>query len=113
STAAEAALKASDEGISTFEAAIARDKADLDRMKSELDRAESLYKEQLMAKQDFDLKKFGYAAQVAAVKESETRISQAKAQREQTPASLASARRGGAPARGQPPPRPDPPAAPP
>jgi HlyD family secretion protein len=62
-------------------------------MKAELDRAESLYKEQLMAKQDFDLKKFSYAAQVAAVKESETRISQAKAQREQTAASLASAQR--------------------
>jgi HlyD family secretion protein len=93
SNAAEAGLKAADEGISTFQAAIARDRADLDRMKSELDRAESLYKEQLMAKQDFDLKKFTYAAQVAAVRESETRISQARAQREQTAATLASAQR--------------------
>jgi HlyD family secretion protein len=89
SSAAEAGLKASDEGIATLQAAIDRDKADLDRMKSELDRAESLYKEKLMAKQDFDLKRFTYTAQQAAVKESETRLSQARAQREQTNAQLA------------------------
>src|SRR5262249_16759655 len=93
SSASEAALKAADENLNTMQAAIARDKADLDRMKAELDRAESLYKEQLMAKQDFDLKKFTYAAQVAAVRESETRVTQARAQREQTAASLASAQK--------------------
>jgi HlyD family secretion protein len=93
SNAAEAGLKAADEGISTLKAAIDHDKADLDRMKADLDRAESLYKEQLMAKQDFELKKFTYAAQMAAVKESETRLTQARAQREQTAAQLNSTQR--------------------
>jgi HlyD family secretion protein len=93
SNASEAGLKASDENISTMQAAIDKDRADLARMKAELDRAESLYKEQLMAKQDFDLKKFSYQAQEAAVKESATRITQARAQREQTAAQLASAQK--------------------
>ena len=40
-----------------MQAAIDKDKADLARMKAELDRAEALFKEQLMAKQDFELQK--------------------------------------------------------
>ena len=55
SNAAEAGLKAADENINTMQAAIDHDKADLARMKADLDRAEALYKEQLMAKQDFEL----------------------------------------------------------
>ena len=93
SSAAEAALKASDENLNTMQAAIDKDKADLERMKADLDRAEALYKEQLMAKQDFELKKFSYQAQQAAVKESETRLVQARAQREQQAASLTSTQR--------------------
>lgn len=93
SNASEAAVKAADENINTMQAAIDKDRADLARMKAELDRAESLYKEQLMAKQDFDLKKFTYQAQEAAVKESVTRLVSARAQREQTAASLASAQK--------------------
>ncbi len=77
----------------TMQAQIDHDKADLARMKADLDRAEALFKEQLMARQDFELKKFTYEAQVAAVKESETRLVQARAQREQTAAQLASAQR--------------------
>jgi len=93
SNAAEAALKAADENIATMQAAIDHDKADLARMKADLDRAEELYKEQLMAKQDFELKKFTYEAQVSAVRESETRLTGARAAREQTAAQLASAQK--------------------
>ena len=93
STAAEASLKAADENIHTMAASIERDKADLARMKSDLDRAESLFKEQLMARQDFDSRKFAYEAQVAAVRASETRLTQARAQREQQAAQLASSQR--------------------
>ena len=93
SNAAEAGLKASDENLNTMQAQIDHDKADLARMKADLDRAEALYKEQLMARQDFELKKFTYEAQVSAVKESETRLVGAKAQREQTAAQLASTQR--------------------
>jgi HlyD family secretion protein len=90
SSSAEAGVKAADENISTMLAALDHDKADLQRMKADLDRAEALYKEQLMAKQDYELKKYTYEAQVAALKESEARITQARAQREQQAASLKS-----------------------
>ena len=62
-------------------------------MKTDLDRAESLYKEQLMAKQDYELKQATYTAQLATVRESEARITQARAQREQQAASLTSMQR--------------------
>jgi HlyD family secretion protein len=93
STATEAGLKAADENTNTLIASIERDKADLARMKADLDRAESLFKEKLMAKQDFDARKFAYEAQVAGVRASETRVTQAKAQREQVAAQLASSQR--------------------
>jgi len=93
SSASEAGLKAADENLITMQAAIDHDKADLDRMKADLDRAEALYKEQLMAKQDFELKKFSYQAQQSAVKESEARLTQARAQREQQAAQLTSMQR--------------------
>jgi HlyD family secretion protein len=90
STASEAGLKAADENVATLQSALARDRADLDRMKAELDRAQSLFNEQLLAKQELDLKRFTYEAQNAAIKQSENRVSQARAQREQTAAQLAS-----------------------
>src|SRR5581483_10859018 len=68
-------------------------KADLDRMKSDFDRADSLYKDNLLARQDYELKKATYQAQIASVREAETRLVQARAQREQTAAQLASAQR--------------------
>ena len=100
SSAAEASLKAADENLATMKAAIDKDEADLARMKADLDRAESLYKEQLMAKQDFELKKYSFQAQAAAVKESEARLTQARAQREQQAAQLMSAQKHIAQARG-------------
>ena len=93
SSAAEAAVKAADDNITTMLAALEHDKADLERMKADMDRANALYKENLMAKQDFELKKFTYDAQVAAIQESEARITQARAQREQQAASLKSAQK--------------------
>jgi HlyD family secretion protein len=93
SGAAEAGVQAADENLATMQATIDHDKADLARMKADLDRAEALYKEQLMAKQDFEVKKFTYQAQEAAVKESETRLTGARASRQQTAAQLNSAQR--------------------
>ena len=93
SAAAEAALKAADENNRTLEAGIEKDKADLERMKADFDRSQSLYEEHLLAKQDFEMKKYTYQAQVAAVHESELRLVQAKAQREQQAANLASAQK--------------------
>ncbi len=93
SSAAEAGVQAADDNIRTMEATLDHDKADLDRMKSDMDRADALYKEQLLAKQDFELKKFTYEAQVAALQESQARITQARAQRAQQAASLAGAQK--------------------
>jgi HlyD family secretion protein len=93
SSASEAGLKAADENLKTMQAAIDKDKADLARMKADVDRAESLFKEQLMAKQDFELKQASYQAQLATVRESEARLTQARAQREQQAATLTSMQR--------------------
>jgi len=92
-TAAEAGLKAADDNIQTMQAALDHDKADLERMKAEYERSELLFKEKLLAKQDFDLKRYTYEAQVAAIRQSETRLTQARATRDQTAAQLNSARR--------------------
>jgi len=74
-------------------AALEHDKADLDRMKADYQRAEQLYNEKLGAKQDYEMKKYTYDAQVAALAESQARLVQAQAQREQTAAQLAAAQR--------------------
>jgi HlyD family secretion protein len=93
SAAAEASLRAADDNIKTMQAALDHDKSDLDRMKAEYDRSELLFKEKLLAKQDFDLKRYTYEAQVAAIRESETRLTQANATREQMVAQLKSAQK--------------------
>jgi HlyD family secretion protein len=92
-TASEAGLKAADENIHTMEAGLEHDKADLDRMKADYDRAQELFNEKLLARQDFELKKFTYEAQKAQITQSEARIVQARAQREQNAAQLSSTQR--------------------
>jgi HlyD family secretion protein len=94
SSAAEAGLQSADENIKTMQAALEKDKADLDRMKADFDRSQELFNEKLLAKQDFELKKFSYEAQVAAIRESEARVSQARVQRQQYAAQLTQAQRG-------------------
>ncbi len=93
SAASEAGLKAADEQMRTMQAQIDKDKADLEHTKAEFDRSESLYKEHLLAKQDFELKKFAFEAQQATVRQSEMRLVQSRAQREQSLAMLASAQK--------------------
>jgi HlyD family secretion protein len=93
SNASEAAVKAADDNIRTMQAMIDKDKSDLDRAKAEYDRSQSLYNEHLLAKQDFDLRRYTYEAQLSTVKQSEMRLIQARAQREQTVAQLASSQK--------------------
>ena len=78
SAASEAAVEAADENIKTMQAAVEHDKADLDRMKADYQRAEQLFNEKLGAKQDFEMKKYVYDAQVAAIAESQARVVQAQ-----------------------------------
>jgi HlyD family secretion protein len=92
-TAAAAGLKAADDNIRTMQAALDHDRADLERMKAEYDRSELLFKEKLLAKQDFDLKRYTYEAQVAAIRQSETRLTQARSSRDQAAAQVNSYQR--------------------
>jgi HlyD family secretion protein len=93
SNAAEASLKVGDENLRTYQAIIDHSQADLEHAKLDFDRAKELYKDQLLAKQDFDTKKAAYDGAVAALLEQQTRLAQANSQREQQAAQLASAQR--------------------
>ncbi len=93
SAASEAGLRASDENITTAQATVERTRADLERMRIDYERANELYTNKLVARQDFDQKKSLYDAQVAAVREAEARVSQARAQRAQLLAQLNSSQR--------------------
>jgi HlyD family secretion protein len=93
SNAAEAGLKTADEALHTQQAVIDHAQSDLDHAKLDYDRAKELFKDQLLAKQDFDAKKATYDAAVAALNEQQTRLVQARSSREQTAAQLASAQR--------------------
>jgi HlyD family secretion protein len=64
----------------TAEANIAQAKADLEQKKFDFDRAQELYKEQLIAKQDFDAKKSAYDVSAATVDQRVAALAQAKAQ---------------------------------
>ena len=93
SNAAEATVNAADEAIKMAQAGIDQSKADLDRAKADYDRSEAEFKEQLLAKQEFDLKKYTYEAQKAAIQQTQMRLAQAKAQREQAAAALSSSQK--------------------
>ena len=93
SSAAESAVKSADQNISTMQASLEKDKSDLDHAKADYDRSQALYNEHLLAKQDFDLKKFAYEAQQATVRQSEMRLIQSRAMRDQTVAQLTSAQK--------------------
>ena len=93
SSASEAGVKAADENIRTMQAMIDKDKSDLERAKAEYDRSQALFNEHLLAKQDFDMRKYAYEAQLSTVKQSEMRLTQARAQREQTVAQLAASQK--------------------
>src|SRR5580692_435217 len=64
----------------TAEANLAHAQADLEQKKLDWDRAQALYKDGIMAKQDFDGKKAAYDLDVASVAQSVAQLNQAKAQ---------------------------------
>lgn len=64
----------------TAEANLAEAKADLEQKQLDFQRYQQLYKEQLVAKQDFDAKKALYDVDVATVQQREAALAQAKAQ---------------------------------
>jgi HlyD family secretion protein len=85
--AQQAAIASSKTDISSYIAAentadanIAQAKADLEQKKLDFDRAQALYKEQLIAKQDFDAKQAAYDVSAATLDQRVAALAQAKAQ---------------------------------
>src|SRR5271165_5797818 len=64
----------------TAEANVEHAKADLEQKKLDWDRAQALFKDGIMAKQDFDAKKAAYDLDVASVSQAIAGLNQAKAQ---------------------------------
>ncbi len=64
----------------TAEANVEHAKADLEQKKLDWDRAQGLYKEGILAKQDYDAKKAAYDTDVATVDQAVAQVNQAKAQ---------------------------------
>jgi HlyD family secretion protein len=93
SSAAEAGVKVQDDTIKTAAASLDRFKSELERSKLNLDRAAELWREKLIARQEYDQKKADYDSAEAGVRENAARLSQMEAQRAQIAAQLSAAQR--------------------
>jgi len=93
SAASEAGLKAQDDTIKTQIATLERYKNEENRAKEFLDRYEQMWKEKLVAKQDYDTRKADFDSAAASVRENEARVAQMQSQRAQTLAQLSSAQK--------------------
>lgn len=91
--ASEAALKVQDQAIATARATVDRSKSDLDLQRSNFDRYEQLYKNQLIARQEYEQARASLNAAEAGAKESAARVAQVEAQRAQMVAQLSSVQR--------------------
>ena len=76
-------------GLNTAKADLKRAEADNERAKLDYDRAEGLYKQQLIAKADYDAKKAAYDTAAAGLVQAQARIAQAKAQYESSTGHIA------------------------
>jgi HlyD family secretion protein len=80
--AAQTDAVASDAGMRTSEADLQRARADFDRNKADWDRAQSLFKDGLIAKSDFDSRRNAWATADSGLVQAQARLAQAKAQKE-------------------------------
>lgn len=77
---AETDTAASAAGVKTAEANLVKANSEAERAKFDYDRADGLYKSQLIAKQDFDVKKAAWDSTQAGVGQAKAQLAQAKAQ---------------------------------
>lgn len=91
--AAESGLKAADDNLVTMQAAIDRARSDLERASLDFKRAQELFNAKVMSKQDYDQRKAVFESQQATVREAESRLVQARAQRQQTASQLTASQR--------------------
>ncbi len=78
--AAQTDAMAADAALKTSQADLQRAQADYDRNKLDWDRAQSLYKDGLIAKSDFDSRKNAWATADAGLVQARAKVAQAKAQ---------------------------------
>ncbi len=86
--AADAGMKAASANYDSAVATLAQRQSDLDKAKLDWDRYQSLYKEQLIAKQDYDASKATYDSAVAGLKASQAQVEQLRAARAQASSML-------------------------
>jgi HlyD family secretion protein len=80
--AAETDAIAADAALKTADADLRRAKADYERNKMDWDRAQSLYKDGLIAKSDFDSRQNAWATADSGLVQAQARVAQAKAQKD-------------------------------
>jgi HlyD family secretion protein len=80
--AAETDALAADAALKTSQADLLRAQADYDRNKLDWDRAQSLFKDGLISRSDFDSRKNAWATADAGLVQAQARVAQAKAQKD-------------------------------
>src|ERR1700752_1077209 len=80
--AAETDAIAADAGFKTAQADLLRAQADYDRNKLDWDRAQSLFKDGLISKSDFDSRKNAWSTADSGLVQAQARVTQAKAQKD-------------------------------
>ena len=86
--AAESGMNAASASYDSAVATLAQRQADLDKAKLDWQRYQQLYKEQLIAKQDYDASKATYDGAIAAFNAVQAQVAQTRAAREQAHSSL-------------------------
>src|SRR5580693_8543064 len=90
--AAQTDALASDAALKTSQADSLRAQADYDRNKLDWDRAQSLFKDGLISKSDFDSRKNAWATADAGLTQAQARVAQAKAQQDSAERHVAQAK---------------------
>lgn len=90
--AAQTDSVAAEAGLKTAEADLVRAQADYDRNKLDWERAQSLFKDGLISKSDFDSRKNAWATADAGLTQATARVAQAKAQKESADRHVAQAK---------------------
>lgn len=90
--AAQTDAVAADAALKTSEADLRRAQADYDRNKLDWDRAQSLFRDGLIAKSDFDMRRNAWATAEAGLGQAQARVAQAKAQKDSADRHVAQAR---------------------
>ena len=91
--AAQANEKSMNDAVANAQATLEKSKATLEVARLNLERASQLYKDKLIAKQDYDQKKADYDTAMAGVAEAQTRVEQVRSQMAQAKQQVTSSQR--------------------